>query len=243
MIELSSVKAVLFDFNGTIVNDEPIHKQLVLDLLIAENMRSEIRDYRQISLGKSDRDALPAIWAQQGRYLTPQMLERMIARKTAAYRFWLAAVSPIPIYDGIVELLDFLQSRSIPMAIVTGALRVDVEAVLQRADIARYFATIVASEDVTTGKPSPEGYNLAVANLNAKYPALKLQPPDCLAIEDTLPGLAAARAAGIITVGVAHTYPLHILQRQADWAIDRPADLIAELTPPESTEEEAGKAE
>ena len=78
------------------------------------------------------------------------------------------------------------------------------------------------------GKPAPDGYLLAVERLKELYPNTNLQPSDCLAIEDTPAGIQAAKQAGIAVVGVANTYPFHMLQRQANWTVDYLRDLEIE---------------
>ncbi|HEY9805293.1 MAG TPA: HAD family phosphatase, partial [Candidatus Obscuribacterales bacterium] len=77
-------------------------------------------------------------------------------------------------------------------------------------------------------KPEPDGYLLAVERLNQQHPELNLQASECLAIEDTPAGIQAAKRAGIPVVGVANTYPFHMMQRQANWAVDYLSDLELE---------------
>jgi beta-phosphoglucomutase-like phosphatase (HAD superfamily) len=86
----------------------------------------------------------------------------------------------------------------------------------------------VAAEDSPISKPQPDPYLIALEQLNQAYPELNLEPGNCLAIEDTLAGIQAARSAGIPVVGVAHTYPFHMLQRRANWTVDALADLELE---------------
>jgi len=76
-----------------------------------------------------------------------------------------------------------MRSRSLKLAVVSGAIRSEVE--LNCATLAEYFTVIVAGDDITTSKPEPDGYLLAVERLNQQYPNLDLQPWECLAIEDT----------------------------------------------------------
>ena len=83
----------------------------------------------------------------------------------------------------------------------------------------------MSSNDLTPSKPEPDGYLLAVERLNQAFPDLDLQPAECLAIEGTFAGIAAAKQAGIPVVGVANTYPFHMLQRCANWTVDYLSDL------------------
>jgi beta-phosphoglucomutase len=88
-----------------------------------------------------------------------------------------------------------------------------------------YFSVIVAGDDITTSKPQPDGYLLAVDRLNQTFPDLQLKPAECLAIEDTFAGIQAAKNAGIPVIGVANSYPFHMLQRRANWTVDFLSDL------------------
>jgi beta-phosphoglucomutase len=213
-----ALQAVLFDFNGTIINDEPIHRQLIDDLLLSENLRPAAKSYRNICLGKTDRACLLDLFAEQGRSVNDLQLQKILVRKAQAYQHFLATLPELPIYPDLVDLLAQLQSAGMQLGIVTGALRGEVETVLKQSGLLDRFAVIVACEDVPTSKPAPDGYLLAAAQLN-------LQPQECLAIEDTFTGIQAAQAAHIPVVGIAHTYPFHMLQRRADWAVDCFADL------------------
>jgi beta-phosphoglucomutase len=212
------LKAVLLDFNGTIINDEPIHRQLIDELLLAENLRPSPNNYRQICLGKSDQACLLELLADQGRSINELQLQKLLSKKTAAYQQLLVSMTELPIYADLVNFLDESQSAGLQLGIVTGAMRSEVDAVLSLCGLTDRFTTIIAYEDVTSGKPSPAGYLLAADRL-------QVSPQECLAIEDTFPGLQAAKAANMPVVGIAHTYPFHMMQRLSNWAVDCFADL------------------
>ena len=213
-----TLKAVLLDFNGVIINDESIHQELIADILISENLRPDESEFQTLCLGRSDRACLRDILAQRGRVVSDKYLDNLIQKKTQAYQQKLESLDDLPIYPGLEEFLTQLQQQGIAIALVTGALRSEVELVLQKSGIAQYFSVIVGGDDITQSKPEPEGYLLAVSQLN-------LQPSECLAIEDSYPGIEAAQKAGIPVVGIANTYPLHMLQRRANWTIDYLAEL------------------
>ncbi len=222
------LKAVLFDFNGIILDDEPIHKQLIEELLISENLRPQPEEFQQFCLGRSDRACLQDILTERGRFVNATYLEKLITLKSQAYRQRLEELPELPLFPGLEEILVQLQTAQINLAIVTGALEAEVKAVLNRAQLLDYFPVIVAAEEITNSKPDPEGYLLAVKRLNQHYPELKLTSANCLAIEDTFDGITAAKQAGIAVVGVAHTYPFHMLQRRANWAVDHLRELEVE---------------
>ncbi len=215
-----SLKAILFDFNGVIINDESIHEELINELLLAENLRPKKGEFWQICLGRSDRACIAELFASRGRFLTEEALNSLIARKAIAYQERLANLNKLPIFLGVEDLIYKLRGAQLKLAVVSGALRSEVDLVLNRANMAQYFSAIVAGDDITASKPEPDGYLLAVERLNQQYPDLNLTPRDCLAIEDTPAGIQAAQRAGIQVVGIANTYPFHMLQRQADWTVD-----------------------
>jgi beta-phosphoglucomutase len=219
------LKAILLDFNGVIINDEVIHQELIVDLLLQENLRPAATDYQQCCLGRSDRACLRDLLAQRGRMVDDDYLDRLIARKAQAYQQHLDRLPEIPIYPGLEPFLIQLQSKGLWLGLVTGALRREAENILHRAQLAGYFQVVVGGDETLQSKPHPEGYLLAVDRLNQRYPDAEIAPYQCLAIEDTLAGITAAKRAGMQVVGIAHTYPFHFMQRQANWAIDNFHDL------------------
>lgn len=219
------LKAVLFDFNGVIINDEPLHQKLVDQILIEENLRPNPQEFWQICLGRSDRACLSDILTRRGRVVTDKYLATLVARKSQAYQQQLAKLEKLPIYPGLTDLIFQLRAARITMAVVSGAVRSEIELVLKRVQLEQHFAAIISGDDITRSKPDPEGYLLAIKQLNTLFPSLQLQPHQCLAIEDTFAGIEAAKRAGISVVGVANTYPFHMMQRQANWAVDYLSEL------------------
>lgn len=222
-----TLKAVLFDFNGVIINDEPLHEQLLDQILIEENLRPQPGEFRKICLGRSDRVCLNDLLTRRGRVVSETYLTQLIKRKAQAYE-QLLEKQKLPLYPGLEDLIFQLRSRELKLAVVSGAIRSEVELVLHQANLAKHFTLIVAGDDIKTSKPEPDGYLLAVERLNQLYPNLNLQPSECLAIEDTLAGIEAAKRAEIKVVAVANTYPFHMLQRQANWTVDYLCDLEIE---------------
>ncbi|MCY7367447.1 MAG: HAD family phosphatase [Chamaesiphon sp.] len=219
------LKAVLFDFNGVIIKDEAIHRELNDELLIAENLPPQGKEFWKVSVGRSDRAALMELLKSRGRFVTDEYLNKLIAKKAIAYRERLAKLETLPIYPDVVGFIKQMYDSGYKLAVVTGAIRSEAEFVLQQAEIDCYFETIIASDDISQSKPDPEGYLLAIKTLNQLDPDLNLLPAECMAIEDTFAGLTALKRAGIQAVAIANTYPFHMLQRRANWTIDRFEDL------------------
>lgn len=220
-----ALKAVLFDFNGVIINDEPLHQKLIEQLLIEENLRPKPEEFREVCLGRSDRACLKELLVRRGRVVTDEYLSGLIARKSAAYAEQLSSIDKLPTYVGLTDLIFQIRAAQLPMAVVSGAVRREIELVLERLELASHFPVIVSADDIKASKPDPGGYLLAVDVLNQHDPNLHLKPVECLAIEDTPAGIQAAKAAGMQVVGVANSYPFHMMQRQANWAVDYLSDL------------------
>jgi HAD superfamily hydrolase (TIGR01509 family) len=223
-----TLKAVLFDFNGVIINDEPIHQQLIEELLLRENLRPVEGEYQEICLGRSDRVCINDLLMRRGRFVSEDYLAKLIRDKTRDYQQKLAQLDTLPIYPQLEACLDRIKTAGIAIGVVSGALRSEIELVLDRAGLAHYFSAIVAGDDISTSKPEPDGYLLAVERLNRQYPHLQITPGNCLAIEDTPAGIQAGKKAGMQVVAVANTYPFHMMQRQANWCIDYLNDLELE---------------
>ena len=216
-----TLKAVLFDFNGVIIKDEAIHRDLIDEILISENLRSKPGEYRQFCLGRSDRACLQKIFTNRGREVRDGYLTQLVNRKAQAYQQALDKLEELPIYPGLEDFIQQLRLHEVKLAIVSDALRAEVELVLNRTGLLEHFSVIIAADDTTTSKPEPDGYLLAIERLS-------LKASNCLAIEDTPTGIQAARSAGVQVVGVAHTYPFHMLQRWTNWAVDYFTDLEVE---------------
>ena len=220
-----ALKAILFDFNGVIINDEPLHEKLIEQLLIEENLRPKPGEFREMCLGRSDRACLSDLLESRGRIVSDRYLDDLLDRKAKAYVQQISVLETLPTYLGLDDLIFNLRPTQCKLAIVSGASLSEIELVLERCKLRQYFTAIVSSNDLTVSKPEPDGYLLAVDRLNQTFPDLDLHPAECLAIEDTFAGIAAAKRAGIPVVGVANTYPFHMLQRCANWTVDYLSDL------------------
>ncbi|NEP19157.1 MAG: HAD family phosphatase [Leptolyngbya sp. SIO4C1] len=216
------IKAALVSFNGVIVHDDAIQQQLIEQLLIEENLRPDPNEYRQDCLGRSDRSCLTCLLQRRGRFVTPADMKRLLTKKAAAYQSWLSALEKPPIYPDVKDLLFRIQSRQYKLALVTSAQAGEVEPLLLQAGLSDAFAVTVTGDDVEAAgsKPAPDSYQIAIERLNQRHPGLALTPANCVAIEATFVGIDAAKAAGIPVIGVAHSYPNHMLQRCATWVVD-----------------------
>lgn len=216
------LKAVLLDFNGVVINDEAIHGRLIEDLLLAENLRPNPQDLIDCCLGRSDAACLNDLLSRQGRVVPPGYVEKLLDRKAIRYQELLAELGQLPLYPGLDDLIYQIRAAQIPLAIVSGARRSEIEAVLAAVSWGDHVDLIVSSDDLAIGvsKPDPAGYMLAIDRLNQQCSDLSLVPSDCLAIEDSFAGIEAAKRAGVPVLGVAHAYPYQMIHRRATWVVD-----------------------
>lgn len=216
------LKAIFFGFHGVIINDDAVHPQLIAQLLLAENLRFEPDEYRELYLGRSDRARLTAILQARGRFVRDEYLDELLRKKSEGYGEWLRSQTKLALYPGLDDLLYRIRAKQYASAIVTGAQRTDVEQVLTTAELTEQFSLVISASDmpVSASKPSPASYLAAIDQLNILNPALALTPQNCLAIESCFAGIEAAKTAGIPVVGVAQIYPYHMIQRCGTWAVD-----------------------
>ena len=220
-----SLKAVLLDFNGVIIKDDHINTQLIDQILIEENLQPQKVKEIQAFLGRSDGGYWQELLKNRGRVASQEYINKLLHRKAQAYLQEIAKISKLHLYSGVEDLIYQVRSHNLKLGLVGGAMGAEITLVLERANLTEYFSVIVAGDDITISKPQPQGYVLAVERLNQKYPDLNLQPQECLAIDNTPDGIKAAKQAQMQVVGVANTYPYHMLQRWCNWTVDYLTDL------------------
>ena len=195
------ISAVLFDFDGVIVDSERLH-WAAFNQVLSEPVSWE--NYVETLIGFDDRDAF--------RYMFPNLgkreLEQLITQKAAAFQELLKSDGAAAL-PGSVELIKHL-SGTLPIAICSGALREDILPILGKLGIEDVFNTIVTADDTPISKPDPAPYKLAAKNLGVS---------DGLAIEDTPAGIASAKGAGLKVLAVTNSYEAEFLT-EADVIVD-----------------------
>lgn len=223
-----TLKAVLFGFSGVIINDRAIHQQLIDEILIGENLRPKPGEYRQVCLGRSDRACLIALLSSRGRVVPDAYLSQLLSQKSKAYLAQLDSLNKLPIYVDVEDLIFKLRAAPLKMALASGSPRAEIEFVLERSQLAQHFSIVIADEDLHDRQSEADIFLQTIEGLNQVFPELKLLPSESLAIQDSLAGIQAAKLARVPVVGVAHTYPMYMLQRQASWVVDYLSDLELE---------------
>ncbi len=195
------MRAALFDFDGVLVNSEPLHFGALRDALAREGVAIDEAEYLNTYLAYDDRGAIRLALERHGVRFDRARVEAIALLKAGDF----AALLPtIPFFPGAKELVRALAAE-VPVAIASGALHGEMDAILRAGGIRDAFSAIVGADDVSRGKPHPEPYLTAMAAVNGHDPGLR--PEDCLVFEDAMPGIAAARAAGMLVVAVTNSYP------------------------------------
>ena len=189
---------ILFDFNGVIVDDESQHCDALIATLAEYGYALDREAYYRDYLGFDDRECFRFTFERIGHSQDETALRDAIARKHGQYER--AIRSSMRLVPGAADFVESAALDGFQLAIVSGALRSEVELVLELTGLRPHFAEIVAAEDVAACKPDPQGYNRAREMLD-------LAPKRCVVIEDSLPGLSAARAAGLRCVMLATSHP------------------------------------
>ena len=195
------LRAAVFDFDGVIVDSEPLHFRALREALLPEGVFITGEEYVRAYLAYDDREAVRRALEQHGVPAEPGRVDRVEARKVEAFA---RRRHEVPVFDGARELVLALAAE-MPVAIASGARHDEIEAVLSSLGLRDAFQAIVGAEDAERTKPDPAPYLEAARRLAARAPGLA--PAECIAFEDSAAGIAAALGAGMKVVGVAHSYP------------------------------------
>ena len=203
---MSTLQALIFDFDGVIANTEPLHFAGLHQTLKEIGIELTEAEYYADYLGFDDRGCILAALGTHHRPADAATVERLMKRKAQAY---LESVTRHHvIFPGVP---DFVRNaaRTYPLAIASGALRHEIEYILESASLRTAFLHITSAEDVTRGKPDPQPFLLALKALQQHDASLTAG--SCLVIEDSLPGVRGAVTAGMKVLAVANTHTVQDL--------------------------------
>ena len=217
------IRAAIFDFNGVLVDDEHVHFELFREILAPEGVVLDESMYHERYLGYDDRGCFGAALVDADRSADRALIDALIAKK--AERYAEVAETDLKFFPNATETVAAL-ADAFPVAICSGALRAEIEYALKRLRVRDRVVSIVSAKDTTRCKPDPEGYLIALERLRARLPDLSAE--ECLAIEDSLAGVQAARSAGMVPIGVTHTYLRDDLLNAGAIAV---VDGLTEITP------------
>jgi HAD superfamily hydrolase (TIGR01509 family) len=198
------IKAILFDFNGVIIDDEMLQMKAYQEVLASHSIALTEAEYLD-ALGMDDRSFVRAAFANAKQELTDETLDRVQARKVEAHRRLLT--DDFPLFHGIETFLK-ATAREFTIGLVSMANRDEINYIFDRAGLGSLFTVVVSAEDVKVCKPAPDCYLKGLEKLNEnrrKASQESFQANECLAIEDSPPGIVSARTAGMRTLAVTNT--------------------------------------
>jgi HAD superfamily hydrolase (TIGR01509 family) len=195
--------AILFDFDGVLVDSEPLHWACWAEALAPLGVPLEWEFYRSRCIGIDDREMLRMMATRSDPPLDWEQLWRQYPAKKEFFRARTMAAPPFP--EGIAEMLAQLHG-SYKMAVVTSSGRPEIEPLLDAAGLRGYFETLVCARDAERHKPAPDPYLLAAQRLGVR---------SALVVEDSEAGIASGRAAGfeVLAVPNAADVPRLVLDR------------------------------
>lgn len=203
------LRTIIFDFNGIVVDDEPIHLELFQKVLREEGISLDDETYYRRYLGMDDKGCFSAVYRDQAAQLNDRLLEKLIRRKAVYYQDCIQ--NRMRVFPGVQDLVRSLADR-FPLAIASGALKNEIETILASIHLREFFRAIVSAEDVAQGKPNPEIFLLALNRINQFLCGeIPIRPSECLVIEDSKEGIAGARAAGMKCLAITNSHPANEL--------------------------------
>jgi beta-phosphoglucomutase-like phosphatase (HAD superfamily) len=208
---LDEMQGLLLDFNGTLSDDEPLLSALIQELAQEElGVHLSARRYTTVCAGLSDRSILTLLAGESTR--SHPSVDALLMELSDRYQRAAASVELIsqPARDFVSDAAEL----GLALAVVTGASRTSVLPALRRAGLQDLLSTVVAEEDVRKGKPDPEGF-LRGAELLGLRDVRRV-----VALEDSIPGMMAARAAGMRVLAVTGTHPADVLLEHCDGLLE-----------------------
>lgn len=210
-------KAILFDMNGVLVDDEHLQEEAFRQTLSKIKIPLTSEDYIRFFIGKTDRKGFEDYFQSLN---TTQNIDPLIVMKGKEYEK--LASRNVQGYHGVKEFVKAAAEHGLSLAVVTSSMKNEATSVLAGLELTNYFQSIIAADDVKNSKPHPEGYLKGAT-------ALRVDPKQCIVIEDAPSGLKAAKAAGMFSVAVLNTHNIDELVDANIVAKNLSAALIKEL--------------
>jgi beta-phosphoglucomutase-like phosphatase (HAD superfamily) len=210
------IRALIFDFNGVLADDDPIHMEAFRQVAEEEGLSFTDEEYLDTYLPLNDWDCFKNLFHAHAHPLSPQKLEELIRRKGVYY--FRAIAEKTVLFTGAHHAVK-AAADYFPLAIASGARRDEILHILRQGGLESCFSAIVAAEDVRFGKPHPEPFSRAHEKLKERDSTLKTS--ECVAIEDSIGGIESAHQAGMRCLAIAHSYgPDRLRSAHPEWIID-----------------------
>ena len=214
------IKAILFDFNGVIIDDERLQMKAFQEILAKDDIGFTEDEYF-LCLGMDDKTFVEAAFERSGKKADGNKVLEIVQEKTNKWRDMIAG--SVPLFEGVENFIRKM-SKEFELGIVSMSQREDIDYVLERTNLARYFSAIVSTHDVGNCKPDPECYRLGFRLIDAAHTKrnhLPITHGECLVIEDSPQGIMAARNADLQALGVTNTVTAEELREAGAGAVAR----------------------
>jgi len=217
------IKAILMDFNGVIINDEPLQMQAYQEILKDEAIDLSEEDYYSC-LGMDDKTFVEAAYRRADKNYTAEKIKEINDAKTARWRE--IVDKEMPLFNGVENFVKKME-KDFALGIVSMARREEIEYILEKIGLRGSFLSIISAEDVSNCKPNPECYHKGFNLIDAARMTRGSNPivhGDCLVIEDSPPGIQAGKRAGLKTLGITNTVSARELREAGADAVSKSLD-------------------
>jgi len=198
------IKSIFFDFNGVIIDDETIQMNAYKEVLKQHGI-DLTEEWYFSALGMDDRTFVKAMFERAKKQMSDGVLQSVLGAKTILHRKMIE--DELPLFPGVLTFLKAC-SRHFSLGLVSMADSVEIGYVFERAHLGPLFTVMVMAGEVSVCKPAPDCYRRGLEKLNENRQRdrlLPLMPNECVAIEDSPPGIESARGAGMHTIGITNT--------------------------------------
>lgn len=198
------IRTIIFDFDGVIVDTEPVHLEAFQRVVSGEGLVLDESEYYSKYLAYDDITFFKKFFTDRGIEKNDKYIDQLLKKKSHLTDELLE--SNISLFPGIGDFIKEKSKRYI-LAIGSGALRKEIELILDRFGLLSSFAVIVSADEVVNCKPDPEVYNRVFESINSGYfNDSPLSAGECVVIEDSVYGIKAAKSAGMKCIAVTNSY-------------------------------------
>ena len=202
------IKAIIFDMDGVLVDSEPFHVEIERRQFEFNHLSISEEEHHQFMGVATD-----VMWREIAkRHLLTLPVETLIEQNKLNTIQYFTELKEIQAMPGLIDLLEILIRKNIPMAVASSSFPEIIEIILMRTGLRKYFQAVVSSQEAGKSKPEPDVFLLAAQRLGIK-------PEDCLVIEDSDNGIRAAKAAGMRCIAFEGPGANPANQKQADAVI------------------------
>jgi beta-phosphoglucomutase family hydrolase len=192
------IQAVIFDLDGLIIDSEPLQLRAINQALAPVGITLTEADWMQ-RVGYKSIETIRLLRAQHGFERDPEEIER---DKVRAYRQIIREGDALKLMPGVRESIHACQDAQLALALASSSVRADITVILDTFELSGLFDVVVAGDEVSQGKPDPEIFLKAAEGL-------AVDPAACLVLEDAPSGIAAAHAAGMVSIAIPNRFTRH----------------------------------